>query len=120
MKPFYCLALLGSLISLVLVGVSAVYGDEGSNILRLTAKDSVDLAIKNNPIVLNADLSVGIAEESLKVAAAGSLPKVNLNLSSLPTLSGTAPKAETTKVMGEDVRTTKEFEPTPSFRLPGT
>ena len=96
------------LVTLFVIGLTPFQG-WGQEKLGLTIKDSIEMALKNNPTILSADHSVGSAEASLKVATAGALPKLDLNINTTsPTLLG---QAEQTTTIGQ-VETTTEFEPT--------
>ncbi len=47
--------------------------------LRLTLRDAVQLALKQNPQVQIANLNIAVSQENQNVARSGLLPQVNLN-----------------------------------------
>jgi outer membrane protein TolC len=84
--------------------------------LNLTIKEAIEVALKNNPTILSTDYNVKIAQASLNVAIADTLPKLNFNLTTpTPTVVGNAPQTVTATVLGQEVKTTTEFEPTLSL-----
>jgi outer membrane protein TolC len=77
----------GALLSaaiLLLIGVStakAAQSDAAATPLRLTLRDAVQLALKQNPQVQVANLSVAVTQESQIIARSALLPQANLGVS---------------------------------------
>ena len=103
---------LGVLLVIVLVAPNGWSQEK----LNLTIKDSIEIALRNNPSILSAGYSVKIAQASLNVAIADTLPKLNFNVTTpTSTVVGNAPQTVTTTVLGGQIKTTTEFEPTLSL-----
>ena len=66
---------------LILLSLAASGLAQDTAPLKLTLKDAVNLALKQNPQVILANLNVGQSEQDIRVARSALLPQVGGNVS---------------------------------------
>ena len=67
---------------LVLLALSAVFAQESAP-MKLTLKDAVNLALKQNPLVILANLGVSQSQQDRLLARSALLPQVGARASGL-------------------------------------